>query len=116
MNVARGFFQNSTFPPNFFRSNVSSGFAEIAAGIQQVFLKHPIAPGGNTGTVNSYTPNPNSADFTQFCKLYTDFVNITVRGLYPTATGDLLDALNTNLGFFFGPLESLGCAQVPAFT
>ena len=116
MNVARGFFETNTFPPNFFRSGVSSGLREIAVGIQEVFLPHQIAPGGNNGMVNSYTPNPNSADFSNFCKLYTDFVNNTVRSLYPTASGALLDALNANLGFFFGPIAPLGCTQVPAFT
>ncbi|KAF8200340.1 aromatic peroxygenase precursor [Pholiota molesta] len=88
MTVARGFFQNSRMPD----------------------------AGANNGTLNSYTLDPNSADFNNgSCKLYTDFVNITVRGLYPNAKGPLLAALNKNLDFFFGPLAG-GCTQVPAFT
>ncbi|KAF8974246.1 aromatic peroxygenase precursor [Flammula alnicola] len=115
MNVARGFFQNSRFPDGFFRANVSTSINEVGNGIGQIFAKHPIAPGGNDDAINTYTPDPNSADFTQFCKLYTDFVNVTVRGLYPSATGVLLDALNTNLDFFYSPLQGSGCPQVPAF-
>ncbi|KAF9480745.1 Cloroperoxidase [Pholiota conissans] len=116
MNVARGFFQTNTFPQGFFRSGTPIGISNIGAGIQEVFLPHPIAPGGNNGAVNTFTPNPNSADFTQFCKLYTDYVTNTVRGLYPTAEGPLLDALNANLNFLYQPLQGSGCPQVPAFT
>ena len=115
MTVARGFFQDGRMPDGFFRSNVSWGLDLIGDGISFIFTPHPIEPGANNGTLNSYTPNPNSADFSDFCKLYTDFVNITVRGLYPKATGPLLKALNQNLDFFFGPLANEGCTQVPAF-
>ncbi|KJA15661.1 hypothetical protein HYPSUDRAFT_48125 [Hypholoma sublateritium FD-334 SS-4] len=115
MTVARGFFQDGHMPDNFFRSNISWGLTEIGGGIDIIFTPHPIEPGANAGALDSYTLDPNSADFTDFCKLYTDFVNITVRGLYPNATGALLGALNQNLDFFFGPLQSRGCTQVPAF-
>ncbi|KIM43689.1 hypothetical protein M413DRAFT_443597 [Hebeloma cylindrosporum] len=115
MNVARGFFQNSRFPDGFFRSNTSITLDVIGGGIDYIFSKHPVPPGSNNGTVNSYTPNPNSADFTQFCKLYTDFVNITIRGLYPNAKGALLTALNKNLEYFYSPLVGSGCPQVPPF-
>jgi hypothetical protein len=116
MTVARGFFQNSRMPDDFFRSNISWGLDLIGNGIDTIFKPHPIEPGANNGTLNSYTLDPNSADFNNgSCKLYTDFVNITVRGLYPNAKGPLLAALNKNLDFFFGPLAG-GCTQVPAFT
>ncbi len=74
LNVARGFFETNTFPPNFFRSGVSSGLREIAVGIQEVFVPPPIAPGGNNGTVNSYTPNLNSADFSNFLQAFTQIL------------------------------------------
>lgn len=115
MTVARGFFQNSRMPDGFFRSNTSWGLNLIGDGIDFIFKPHPIEPGANNGTLNSYTLDPNSADFSNFCKLYTDFVNITIRGLYPNAKGPLLTALNRNLDFFFSPLEG-GCTQVPPFT
>lgn len=112
LDVARGFFQESRMPDGFFRANGSVGIDLIGEAIGLIFQAHPIAPGGNQGTVNSYTVNPNSADFSQFCKLYTDFVNITVKSLYPNPKGILRDALNANLGFFFSPLAGSGCTQV----
>ncbi|KAF8958572.1 Chloroperoxidase [Flammula alnicola] len=115
MNVARGFFQDGRMPDDFFRSNVSWTLNRIGGGINIVFTPHPIEPGANNGTINSYTLDPNSADFTDFCKLYTDFVNNTVRGLYPNAKGILLEALNKNLDFFFSALVDQGCTQVPPF-
>ncbi|TFK31794.1 Chloroperoxidase [Crucibulum laeve] len=108
--TARGFFQDSTFPTGFFRSGISTGFNEVGAGIAQVFIPHPFAPGRNQG-VGNYVPDPNSANFSQFCKLYTDFVQQTVVGLYPSPTGALLTALKANLGFLHGPLGS-NCPEV----
>jgi hypothetical protein len=117
MTTARSFFQNSKMPDGWFRSGVTTGLNRVGGGIAAVFARHPtVQPGGNTGAVNTYTLNPNSANFSNFCKLYTDFVNVTIRSLYPNAAGDLLTALNTNLNFLFGPLESSGCTQVPAFS
>ena len=115
MNVARGFFQGNRFPDGFFRSNISSTQSIISEGMNLISSRHPIPPGGNNGTLNSYTPNPNSADLTQFCKFYTDFVNIIVRGLYPLAKGALLEALNKNLDYFYIAMNGTGCPQVPAF-
>lgn len=112
MVTARGFFQNMQMPDGFFRHNGSSG----TQGIDQVFLAHPIAPGGNVnGTVNSYTPDPTSANFNTFCLLYTNFVTKTVVGLYPNPTGLLRQALNTNLNFLFSAVAGDGCTQVFPF-
>ncbi|CAA7264115.1 unnamed protein product, partial [Cyclocybe aegerita] len=108
MDAARGFFQHSRMPEGFFRANGTRG----AEGMDQVFLPHPIQPGGNVGEVNSYTLDPTSADFSTFCLLYENFVNITVKGLYPNPTGDLRKALNRNLDFFFLGMNGTGCAQV----
>ncbi|KIJ40725.1 hypothetical protein M422DRAFT_230090 [Sphaerobolus stellatus SS14] len=115
MDVARGFFQNMSMPAGFFRTNASAGLAAVAAGIGEVFAAHPIEPGANQGAINTFTLDPNSADFSDICKLYTDFVNITVKGLYPNPTGVLLNNLNTNLNFLFQPLANDGCTQVPPF-
>lgn len=111
-DVARSFFQNSRMPDGFFRHNGTVSLDLVGNAIGQVFEAHPIAPGGNQGKVNTYTVDPNSADFTQFCKLYTDFVNVTIKSLYPNPKGILRDALNTNLDFFFSPLKGSGCTQV----
>ncbi|KAF9552972.1 aromatic peroxygenase precursor [Agrocybe pediades] len=108
MTTARGFFQNSSMPDGFFRANGSKG----ADGIDQVAAGAFIAPGGNVGKVNSYTVDPTSADFNHFCQLYTDFVQKTIFGLYPSPSGVLLDALNTNLNFLFLGVKDSGCTQV----
>ncbi|KAF5327639.1 hypothetical protein D9619_004137 [Psilocybe cf. subviscida] len=118
LDVARGFFQDGKMPNDFFRANFSTTLNKVGGGIQAVFTPHPVHPGTNNGTVNSYTLDPDSADFTDFCKFYTDFVTKTVRGLYPNAKGQLLTALNRNLNFLFSALtiEDQGCTQVPLFT
>ncbi|KAH9479671.1 Aromatic peroxygenase [Psilocybe cubensis] len=108
MTTARGFFQNSQMPDGFFRHNGSVG----ADGIDQVFLASPIAPGANVNGVNTYTPDPTSADFNHFCLLYVNFVNQTIKGLYPNPTGVLRQALNTNLNFLFQGVAGSGCTQV----
>lgn len=110
-DVARGFFQNSEMPKDFFRANVSIDLNLVGEAIGVVFAPHPIEPGNNQG-VNNYVLDPNSADFSDFCKLYTDFVNNTVKGLYPHPTGVLRDALNANLGYFYGPISDPSCPQV----
>ncbi len=111
MDVARSFFQNSRFPDGFFRPNHSV----TGEGSDVVFAAHPIEPGRNVGGVNNYVLDPTSADFTTPCLLYTNFVNETIVGLYPTATGDLRTALNFYLNLFFEAFDSSegsGCTQL----
>jgi hypothetical protein len=109
---ARGFFQNSEMPADFYRTNASVGFKEIGDGISSIFAAHPIQPGRNNG-VGNYVLDPTSANFTQFCKLYTNFVNDTIRSLYPSPKGVLLKALNTNLDYFYSPLQgNPDCPQI----
>ena len=98
------------FPDGFFRANRPFGLDEIGAGIDFIFKIHPIQPGANQG-VNNYVLNPASANLSEFCLLYTNFVNQTVVGLYPNPTGVLRKALNANLNNFFSPLVSSGCTQ-----
>ncbi|PPQ67339.1 hypothetical protein CVT26_007260 [Gymnopilus dilepis] len=111
MTVARGFFQNSKMPDGFFRANGTRS----ADGIDQVAAAHPIEPGKNVNGVNTYTVDPTSADFNSFCLLYTNFVNQTVRSLYPNPTGALRKALNKNLDFFFQGINDDGCTQIFPF-
>lgn len=111
---ARGFFQNSEMPTDFFRANRSIGFSEIGENIVTIFAVHPIQPGGNQG-VGNYVLNPASANFSDFCLLYVNFVNETVRSLYPEPKGVLRKALNANLDNFYSPLAGSGCPQVFPF-
>lgn len=108
MDVARSFFQKNQYPDDFHRANGPKS----GNGIDQVFAAHPIQPGANNGTVNSYTPDPSSADFDTFCLLYYNFVNQTIKGLYPNPKGVLRDALNTNLNYFYQGINGNGCTQV----
>ncbi|KJA13294.1 hypothetical protein HYPSUDRAFT_151752 [Hypholoma sublateritium FD-334 SS-4] len=111
MDVARSFFQNSRFPDGFFRPNHSV----TGEGSDVVFAAHPIEPGRNVGGVNNYVLDPTSADFTTPCLLYTNFVNETIVGLYPSPTGDLRTALNFYLNLFFEAFdnsEGSGCTQL----
>ncbi|KAF9528330.1 heme-thiolate peroxidase [Crepidotus variabilis] len=108
LSAASSFFLNNSFPPDFFRANGP----RTAKGIDQVFEPYPILPGGNVGKINTYTVDPTSADFSNFCLLYTNFVNETIRGLYPEPTGVLRRALNTNLNYFYQGINNSGCTQI----
>ncbi|KAF5314631.1 hypothetical protein D9611_007146 [Ephemerocybe angulata] len=97
------FFKDNRFPKDFWRAPKPSS----ANGIVQVFTAHPIAPGKNAGKVNSYTVDPNSGSFTNFCALYYNFVNQTVKTLYPNPTGILKRNLAINLGYLYESLPTL---------
>ena len=111
MDDARRFFQNMTFPHDFHRAKQPFGINEIRQRVDIVFAAHPIQPGANQGGVNNYVLDPTSADLSNFCLFYTNFVNRTVRGLYPNPKGVLLDALNANLDNFFSRLPAQNCTQ-----
>ncbi|KAF8504021.1 Chloroperoxidase [Gautieria morchelliformis] len=112
MDAARSFFQDGRFPEGFFRANRSMGFAEVGQGMLEVFAPHPVQPGNNQG-VGNYVLDPASGNFSDSCLLYTNFVNGTVRSLYPNPTGALRTALNTNLDIFFRTVGN--CTQVFPF-
>lgn len=62
LTVARGFFQNGTFPADFYRRQGSFGFTDIAPDIATLYIPHPISPGHNEGTGN-YVANPEDPGF-----------------------------------------------------
>ncbi|KAF6755033.1 hypothetical protein DFP72DRAFT_898260 [Ephemerocybe angulata] len=102
------FFKDSKFPVDFWRPAAPSG----ADGIAEVFSAHPIAPGKNMNGINSYTPDPTSADFSTFCLLYTNFVTRTVGGLYPNPKGVLKRNLIINLGYLYDAIDTSGCTEL----
>ncbi|TEB27715.1 aromatic peroxygenase precursor [Coprinellus micaceus] len=108
MTNATLFFRDSKFPADFWRPPAPTG----PAGIIDIFLAYPIAAGRNVGEVNTYTPDPTSADFNNFCLLYTNFVNQTVKGLYPNPKGVLRRNLILNLGFFYDGIDGAGCTEL----
>ncbi|EKM77181.1 hypothetical protein AGABI1DRAFT_122208 [Agaricus bisporus var. burnettii JB137-S8] len=106
LDVARGFFQNMHMPDGFHRASKPMGIEGL-----EIANVHPISPGANVNGVNTYTPDPSSADFTTFCLLYVNFVNQTVCSLYPSPTGNLKKALTKNLEFLYYPFSDQ-CSQV----
>jgi hypothetical protein len=84
-----------------------------AEGADIVIQAHPFPPGGNVNGVNTYTPDPTSANFTSNsgCTLYEQFVNGSVRALYPDPTGVLRKALDLNLQYLYDTTDS-ECEQV----
>ncbi|KAF9445290.1 aromatic peroxygenase precursor [Macrolepiota fuliginosa MF-IS2] len=108
LDVARGFFQNMRMPDDFHRASqpMSGDGEDIVVNV------HPIPPGRNVGGVNNYVPDPTSANFTTTCLLYQNFVNQTIRGLYPKPAEALVKALNTNLDFLYEAFGDATCAQV----
>ncbi|RXW15742.1 heme-thiolate peroxidase [Candolleomyces aberdarensis] len=109
MEAAALFFRDGKYPTDFHRAAQPSG----TEGVDMVFMVHPIAPGGNQDDkVNNYVLDPTSADFDTFCLLYTNFVNQTIRGLYPNPTGVLRRNLIKNLGFFYSGIADAGCEEL----
>ncbi|TEB20562.1 aromatic peroxygenase precursor [Coprinellus micaceus] len=108
MTNATLFFRDSKFPRDFWRPPAPTG----AIGIIEIFSAYPIAPGRNVGAVNTYTPDPTSADFGNFCLLYTNFVNNTVKSLYPDPKGVLRRNLILNLRYFYGGIAGGGCEEI----
>ncbi len=108
MDAAASFFRDMRLPDGFHRAAGPQGHD----GMDVVAAAHPIRPGTNQGQVNTFTVDPTSGDLTSFCKVYSDFVGITVKGLYPAPTGVLKDALNRNLGFLYEYVNSPACPQV----
>ncbi|KAJ3528841.1 heme-thiolate peroxidase [Coprinellus aureogranulatus] len=108
MTNATLFFRDFKFPDDFWRAPAPVG----PAGIAQVFEAFPIAAGRNVNGVNTFTPDPDSADFSTFCKLYTDFVTKTVMSLYPNPTGILRENLIINLRYFYSGIADSGCEEI----
>jgi hypothetical protein len=111
LDVARGFFQYGRMPDDFHRASKPMS----VEGIVQVIPAHPWSPGSNVNGVNTYTPEPNAANFFTIdpsgCEFYGEFVNQTVVGLYPNPTGVLREALNRNLDLFYQASTGGNCTQ-----
>ena len=58
MTTARGFYQNATYPQDFYRRNGTFGFANIGPDIDALAQAHPIETGANQGAGN-YVPDPS---------------------------------------------------------
>ncbi|TEB20564.1 Cloroperoxidase [Coprinellus micaceus] len=108
MTNATLFFRDSKYPLDFWRPPAPTG----GTGALQIFSAYPVAAGRNVDGVNTFTPDPTSADFSNICLLYTNFVNKTVKGLYPNPTGVLRRNLIINLGYFYNAFPG-GVGECP---
>ncbi|KIJ38592.1 hypothetical protein M422DRAFT_258700 [Sphaerobolus stellatus SS14] len=106
---ALGFLRDMHMPNNLHHNDDSKTGQMVSNALSTIFAVHPVQPGVNNGTINSYTMNPTLATFNDRCKLYTNSINIMVCNLYPNPTGILRENLNANLDFFFRSFEVEGC-------
>lgn len=105
--TALSFFRDNRMPEGFFRA----ASARSHEGLDVIAAAHPVIPGINQGQINTYTPDPNSADLADPCKLYNNFIKNELKKLYPAPTGVLRTALNRNLGFLYQFVEGPDCPQ-----
>ncbi|TFK26066.1 Cloroperoxidase [Coprinopsis marcescibilis] len=109
MDSARNFFKDMRYPRGFFRSNKPTA----GEGADIIFAAHPTQPGHNVGGVNSFVVDTSLGGLLDQCLFYTQLVNVTVKGLYPSPTGILRRNLNINLGFLYEALNlPPSCPQV----
>ncbi|KIJ33606.1 hypothetical protein M422DRAFT_264372 [Sphaerobolus stellatus SS14] len=80
--------------------------------VPEIFNKHPFVPGVNHGK-NNFVWQPQTPPLSSFCRIYEDTVMRVIPGQYPKLTSVLRDALNRNLGFFYGAVRAEhNCTQV----
>ncbi|KAF8876876.1 heme-thiolate peroxidase [Gymnopilus junonius] len=111
LKVARSFFQNMKFPPDFHRRD--GAVSNVGQDVVTNFLPS-FKPGFNARGVNSFVVDPTSATLTQPCVRYTNFVNKNIKQLYPNPTGNLKEALKINLQFLYEATVAANdnCTQV----
>lgn len=61
----------------------------------EIYMEFLCSPGTNVKGVNTFEVDLTSASFGNFCLVYTNFVNKTVKGLYPNPSGDLPSPFKT---------------------
>ena len=82
-------------PDDFHHAKAPMWFNEISVFTDIILRSRPIQPGVNHG-IGNYVVDPTSANLTQLCLLYTNFMNTTVRSLYFIPSGILCDALDAD--------------------
>jgi unspecific peroxygenase len=85
LTVARGFFQDSQFPADFYRRNGSFGLNDIGPDIDLLGQAHPISPGHNEGAGN-YVLNPEDSGLSKGVRSFPHFQTIhgVLRKLFCT--------------------------------
>jgi len=111
MDAARSFFQFGKMPSGFHRASQPLSSVGNAKESDELITSRPdITPGYNNGKVNSFIAQPLTASF-DTCHAYEAFVELVVQ-LYPNTTGDLLNALKTNLHYFYEGFTAANCTEV----
>ncbi|EJD35888.1 heme-thiolate peroxidase [Auricularia subglabra TFB-10046 SS5] len=103
LEVMRGFFRDHRMPKDFHRREGAFGLGDVGNASDVLLDMHPIEPGFNNGTVDSYAADPDffgADEGNTSCALYRKFVNTTLA-LYPNPRGPLRKALNVNLDNFY---------------
>ncbi|KAE8222688.1 hypothetical protein CF319_g4159 [Tilletia indica] len=115
MTNARLFFQNNTFPADFYRRSGELTVGQLSGDIIQIAQRHYIQPGANKGAGN-YVVDSNDPGFSGgTCGIYKKHVTITVPSQYPigSTSGALLTALKANLRTFYQGATSGGSSSCP---
>ncbi|KIJ24362.1 hypothetical protein M422DRAFT_274889 [Sphaerobolus stellatus SS14] len=112
IDAARHFFDFQMMPTDFHRQPAPVNFTMVDPLVSEIFNKHPFAPGVNHGK-NNFVLQPQTPPLSNFWGIYEDIVMRVVPGQYPKPTGVLRDALNKNLGLFYGAVRAEhNCTQV----
>ena len=99
-------------PDDFNRQPKAVSFATVEPLVKQIFDKHPFIPGVNHGK-NNFIEMPNTPALMDFCGIYQDLALRVIPKQYPKPTGQLKQALNKNLDFFYGAAKTEhNCTQV----
>ncbi|KIJ45799.1 hypothetical protein M422DRAFT_250589 [Sphaerobolus stellatus SS14] len=114
IDAVRRFF-DLQMPTDFHRQPAPVNFTIIDPLVSFLFNKHPFSPGVNHRK-NNFVLQPQTAPLSDFCGIYEDIVLRVIPGQYPKPTSALKDAINKNLGFFFGAVSAeYNCTQVFPF-
>ncbi|KIJ46283.1 hypothetical protein M422DRAFT_250333 [Sphaerobolus stellatus SS14] len=112
IDAARHFFDFQMMPTDFHRQPAPVNFTMVDPLVSEIFNKYPFSPGVNHGK-NNFVLQPQTPPLSNFCGIYEGIVMRVVPGQYPKPTGSLRDALNKNLGFFYGVVRAEhNCTQV----
>ncbi|KAH6897713.1 Chloroperoxidase [Coprinopsis sp. MPI-PUGE-AT-0042] len=111
MVTAERFFEDMQFPDDFHRASEPLK----GKGNELADRKPGIAPGRNQGRVDSFVMDASMGNAGSFgvCRWYERFVNVTIRGLYPNATGLLKSNLEVNLQYVYQSLPLSGGVTCP---
>ncbi|KIJ45803.1 hypothetical protein M422DRAFT_250593 [Sphaerobolus stellatus SS14] len=105
INATRHFFDLQQMPTDIHRQPAPVNFTIVDPLVSFLFNKHPFSPGVNHGK-NNFVLQPQTPPLSDFCGIYENIMLRVIPGQYPKPTVVLKDAINKNLGFFFGAVSA----------